>query len=48
MSVAQRVTRAAGDDSIGLNVFGFNDLARGMYERTGFQIADRTYTVTLP
>jgi ribosomal protein S18 acetylase RimI-like enzyme len=39
MEAAEREAQRRGADSIGLNVFGGNDVALGMYESSGYQVA---------
>jgi ribosomal protein S18 acetylase RimI-like enzyme len=39
LDAAEREARRRGGDSIGLNVFGGNDAARGLYESAGYQVA---------
>jgi len=38
---AERLCRARGVISVGLSVFGFNDVARSLYERSGFEITSQ-------
>jgi ribosomal protein S18 acetylase RimI-like enzyme len=39
LKAAEREARRGGGDSIGLNVFGANNVARGLYESSGYQVA---------
>jgi ribosomal protein S18 acetylase RimI-like enzyme len=39
LEAAEREARRRGGDSIGLNVFGGNDVALSMYESSGYQVA---------
>ena len=39
MEAADREAQRRGAQSIGLNVFGRNDVARRMYESSGYQVA---------
>ncbi len=39
LEAAEREAQGRGGDSIGLNVFGGNDIARGLYESSGYQVA---------
>jgi ribosomal protein S18 acetylase RimI-like enzyme len=40
MLAGERLALAAGDRTIGLNVFGHNDVARGLYESLGYRVTD--------
>jgi len=42
MLAAEHLALAAGDRTIGLNVFGHNDVACGLYERLGYRVTDWT------
>jgi ribosomal protein S18 acetylase RimI-like enzyme len=39
LEAAEREAQRRGGDSIGLNVFGGNDVALGLYESSGYQVA---------
>ena len=39
LGAAECEAQRYGGDSIGLNVFGGNDVARGLYESSGYQVA---------
>jgi len=39
LEAAEREVRARGGDALGLNVFGGNDVARRLYESTGYEVA---------
>ncbi|MHB8695839.1 MAG: GNAT family N-acetyltransferase [Solirubrobacteraceae bacterium] len=39
LEAAEREVRARGGDSVGLNVFGGNVVARGLYESAGYEVA---------
>ena len=39
LEAAEREARRRGAESIGLNMFGANDAARGLYESSGFEVA---------
>jgi ribosomal protein S18 acetylase RimI-like enzyme len=39
MLAAERLMRADGHEEIGLNVFGSNTVARGLYESLGYQLS---------
>jgi ribosomal protein S18 acetylase RimI-like enzyme len=39
LKAAEDEAQRRGGDSIGLNVFGGNDVARGMYESSGYEVA---------
>jgi ribosomal protein S18 acetylase RimI-like enzyme len=42
MLAAERIAWEAGDRAIGLNVFGHNDVALGLYESLGYRVTDRS------
>jgi len=42
MLASEHLALAAGDRTIGLNVFGHNEVARGLYESLGYRVTDRT------
>lgn len=43
MLVAERLAREAGDDALGLHVFGFNTVARSLYRSLGYALRTSTY-----
>jgi ribosomal protein S18 acetylase RimI-like enzyme len=43
MLVAERLARDAGDDVLGLHVFGFNTVARSLYRSLGYVLRSSTY-----
>ncbi len=47
MRAAEHIALERGDTSIGLNVFGDNTVARGLYRSLGYRITDRTYALRL-
>jgi len=47
MHAAERIALAHGDRSIGLNVFGPNDVARRLYTSLGYRVTDRTLGLDL-
>lgn len=47
MLAAERLTRDAGWDALGLNVFGHNPRARGLYDSLGYTVAATTMTKPL-
>lgn len=47
MLAAERLVRDAGTSAIGLNVFGFNEPARRLYESLGYRVVATQMTKTL-
>jgi GNAT superfamily N-acetyltransferase len=47
MLAAERITRDAGWDALGLNVFGHNPRARSLYDSLGYAVAATTMTKPL-
>lgn len=47
MLAAEHVARSAGMSEIGLNVFGFNDPARGLYDSIGYRVVATQMTKRL-
>jgi ribosomal protein S18 acetylase RimI-like enzyme len=47
MLAAERVVTEAGMTEIGLNVFGFNDRARGLYDSLGYRVVATQMTKSL-
>ena len=47
MLAAQRAALANGDQTIGLNVFGHDEVARGLYTSLGYRVTDQSLTLEL-
>ena len=48
MLVAERLARDAGDEALGLHVFGFNTVARSLYRSLGYALRTSTYDLLAP
>jgi ribosomal protein S18 acetylase RimI-like enzyme len=48
MILGEQATLAAGDTYLGLNVFGHNDVAIGLYESMGYRAYDHGRSIELP
>jgi ribosomal protein S18 acetylase RimI-like enzyme len=48
MIAAEQLVAAGGKTEIGLNVFGFNESARRLYDSLGYRVVSTTMTKTLP
>jgi len=47
MKEAEIIAKALGMNKIGLNVFGHNKIARGLYEKMGYEITNITMAKTI-
>jgi ribosomal protein S18 acetylase RimI-like enzyme len=47
LDAAARAAVDLGANELGLNVFGFNEAARAMYEKAGYATTQRTYRIRL-
>ncbi|WP_419719892.1 GNAT family N-acetyltransferase [Lysinibacillus fusiformis] len=47
MKEAEIIAKQLGMNKIGLNVFGHNKIARGLYEKMGYEITNITMAKTI-
>jgi ribosomal protein S18 acetylase RimI-like enzyme len=47
MKHAAERLRAAGAEVLGLNVFGHNAVARGLYDALGYRVVDQSFTLAV-